>query len=372
MNTTLIIDGNWLLMSRLFAVKSFFDINNDTFKKEQGTAELEDLMCKSINLVINKYGKVIDNIILVADGGSWRKQIEKPSFFEEEYKGNRIKDAEIDWTYVYKSLENILEQANLNGITACKALYVEGDDWVQHWTTKLNTQGINCIIWSSDADLKQLVQVKNFAFTAWLNESQKGGLPGLILHKDLDDNTIDDIDFMFMQAERVPNKALEDLKSLSRFVTYIDPTDIVVDKVICGDKGDNIKPVFRAKKNERTYSISEKEWNNIKSDFRIENTEDFFNKKKQICEKINNIPKYAKYNVNLNNLYEMFDYNRKLVWLSDKTIPQEIQDKMNEVEYKKCDLSYIRSNYKVLCKSQEKDSNRIENIFDNVSFDNMF
>lgn len=366
MNTTLIIDGNWLLMSRLFAVKSYFNINNETFKKEQGTAELEDLMCKSINLVINKYSKVIDNIILVADGGSWRKQLEKPSFFEEEYKGNRVKDCEIDWSYIYKTLENILEQAELNGITTCKSLYVEGDDWIQHWSNKLNSQGINCIIWSSDCDLKQLVQVKNFAFTAWLNESQKGGLPGLMLHKDLDDSQIDDIDFMFMQAERVPNKALDDLRSLSKYVTYINPTDIITDKIICGDKGDNIKPVFQAKRNDRTYSISEKEWNNIKSSLQIENIEDFFNKKTQICEKINNNPKYSKYNVKLTNLHEMFEYNKKLVWLSDKIIPQEIQDKMNEVEYKKCDLSFIRSNYKMLCKANQKSSDNIIDIFDSM------
>ena len=46
MNTTLLIDGNWLLMSRLFAVKSYFNVQNDDEEKQKGTAELEDLLCR--------------------------------------------------------------------------------------------------------------------------------------------------------------------------------------------------------------------------------------------------------------------------------------------------------------------------------------
>ena len=153
MNTTLLIDGNWLLMSRLFAVRSYFNVQNDDEEKQKGTAELEDLLCRSINLIINRYDGIVNNIVFVADGGSWRKDVEKPKFFDEVYKGNRIKDAEIDWTYVYQALEDILEMANSLGITACKAYGVEGDDWIQHWSRKLNNKGINCIIWSSDADL---------------------------------------------------------------------------------------------------------------------------------------------------------------------------------------------------------------------------
>ena len=73
--------------------------------------------------------------------GSWRKSVEKPDFFEEVYKGNRVKDVEIDWSYVYRSLEIYLKKANELGITACKAGEVEGDDWIFHWSRKLNNNG---------------------------------------------------------------------------------------------------------------------------------------------------------------------------------------------------------------------------------------
>ena len=105
---------------------------------------------------------------------------------------------------------------------------------------------LNCIIWSSDADLKQLVQVNNGCFTVWLNESQKGGLPGLIVHKELDDTAIDEID-MFMQVDK-SSPTLNEIMAHVNAVTYINPTDIVSTKVICGDKGDNIKVYYASNK----------------------------------------------------------------------------------------------------------------------------
>ena len=262
-------------------------------------------------------------------------------------------------------MEDILEKANELGITACKASEVEGDDWIFHWSRRLNSTGTNCIIWSSDADLKQLVQVNNGCFTVWLNESQKGGLPGLIVHKELDDTAIDEID-MFMQVDK-SSPTLNEIMAHVNAVTYINPTDIVSTKVICGDKGDNIKSIMQVTKNDRTYSVSEKEWDKIKVDFNIESVSDFLDNKDSICESIVKSKKYSKYNPNLQNLKTMFDYNKVLVWLNEKTIPQYIQDKMNEVEYKKYDLSYIRSNYKMLCKLEAQERS-IDDIFSDIPF----
>lgn len=363
MNTTIIIDGNWLLMSRLFGVKSYFNVQNDDEEKLKGTAELEDIICRSINLVINRFEGVVNNIILVADGGSWRKSVEKPIGFDEVYKGNRVKDQEVDWTYIYKALEDVVSKAGEIGITACRYHGIEGDDWIQHWSRRLNNMGINCIIWSSDQDLKQLLQVKNGAFTAWLNESQKGGFPGLFLPKELDDKPSDDLD-MFMQIDN-SNAALDELRSKVSVVTYLDPDTIVEDKIICGDRGDNIKSVVQIKKGSKTYRITEAEWHSVKENLGISSLQDFFAQKDKICEEIITNSKYAKYGLNLENSKAMFDYNKILVWLNETIIPQELQDVMNAVEYKNYDLSYIKSNYKVLV-ALEKKSENVEEIFEGV------
>lgn len=346
MNTTLIVDGNWLLMSRLFALKPAFDISKDQEEKERAKEQLEELLCKSINLVLNRFSDVIDNIILVSDGGSWRKSLEKPKDFDIVYKGNRIKDSETDWQYVYKALEEIISKAESLGITVSKAGSIEGDDWAFYWSRFLNSKGINCVIWSSDADLKQLVQVSNGAFTAWLNESQKGGLPGLFLSKELDDSGVDELD-MFMQIDN-SSPSVDALCAKVSAVNYINPDDIAIDKIMCGDKGDNIKSPVQIMHNSRTYKLTEKDWHTIKNSLEIENMKDFLNKRQQVCKSIMQVPKYAKYKLNGTFIKEMIDYNISLVWLNESVIPEDIKSKMSESEYHKYDLSYIRSNYKML------------------------
>ena len=92
---------------------------------------------------------------------------------------------------------------------------------------------------------------------------------------------------------------------------------------------------------------------------------EFFSNKETICNKLTSSKKYSGYNISY--IREMFDYNIKLVWLNEKTLPQEIQDTMNEVEYHKYDLSYIKSNYKMLCKSQEQ-TQTIADIFNIIPF----
>ena len=44
------------------------------------------------------------------------------------------------------------------GIVVSNHSSIEGDDWIWYWSRRLNEEGTSCIIWSSDNDLKQLVQ----------------------------------------------------------------------------------------------------------------------------------------------------------------------------------------------------------------------
>ena len=92
---TLLIDGNWLLMSRLSVIANLYIDDNELCKN------LQLLMIQSIKKVIKKF-PVIDNIIFCADGGSWRNNIEIPSInIDDEgniitYKGNREKPSDIN------------------------------------------------------------------------------------------------------------------------------------------------------------------------------------------------------------------------------------------------------------------------------------
>ena len=139
---TLIIDGNWLLMSRLAVIVGRYS------DMQTLTKELNLLMIRSINLVLKTF-PVIDNIIFVADGGSWRNSdLNIPEFLQNEgikYKGNRTHalSEDIDWDELFKGYELFLQTLKEYNINVSKEESVEGDDWCYWWSTLLNSQNTN-------------------------------------------------------------------------------------------------------------------------------------------------------------------------------------------------------------------------------------
>lgn len=345
---TLIVDCNWLLISRFSVLTKGFSANNPTHIKEQSSQELKELLSRSITVTLNRI-PVIDNIILVADGGSWRKQLQVPvQLGDITYKGNRSQDVEMDWKYIYGALSKILEEAKKQGITVSQYNQVEGDDWVWYWTRRLNSEGTNCLIWTSDNDLKQLIQIdrNTNAFTAWYNDKN-----GLWLHDSLKES--DDPMEFFMNPQYF-SPTLDMLKSKAPSIQYVNPNSIINSKVICGDAGDNIMPVIRYAKNGRNYRITEGDWAKIAEKYQYNTIQDILENIQNISNALLSAQKFQKL-INENVLScdnqlvrEMIEYNIKLVWLHEDIIPDTIIQLMNQQEYKIYDISYIKSNYKVL------------------------
>lgn len=359
---TLLIDCNWLLISRFSVLSKGFEMNNSEVAKEQSSEELKELLARSISVILNRF-PVIDNIVMAADGGSWRKQLPVPNQLGDlTYKGNRSQDSKMDWQYIYGALNKILDEARHQGITVSQFNQIEGDDWIWYWSRRLNADGTNCLIWSSDNDLKQLIQIDGStnAFTAWYNDKN-----GLWLHNSLkeDDNPID----FFMKLEYF-SPVLENLRARVNDINYIDPNTIINSKVICGDAGDNIMPVIRYTKGNRNYRITEKDWYKIANSYSIETIGDITRQVERIATSILHEDKFAKL-VNesvigstILDVAEMIDYNIKLVWLHESTIPDTIVQLMNQQEYKQFEVPYLRSNYKVLI-GQDND---IQTLFDSI------
>ena len=354
---TLLVDGNWLLQSRFPMIGRGFEKDTPDVAKEQSMKELKELMARSINVVLNRF-PVIDNIVMISDGGSWRKQLPVPKSLKDiTYKGNRTQAKEIDWNYIYKALNQLTKRCKEIGITTVSHPMIEGDDWIWYWSRRLNAEGTNCIIWSSDNDLKQLTQINHEtnSFTVWYNDRN-----GLFMPEEIN-KPIDLFDFFLHPEYNSP--VLETLKRTCKQSDFINPCDIVMSKVICGDSGDNIKSVFRYEKNGRVYRISEKEWETIKEDMDIKNLNDFINHVEDIVNVIVNHKKYKSYNPSYDDIKEMIEYNIKLVWLHESVIPETITMYMNQIDYKNYDLNYIRSNFKVML---DDNDDVIKNIFEGL------
>ena len=251
---TIVIDGNWLLMSRLSILRMRIK-DEDTLVKE-----VKLMMIKSINKLLRDIPQ-IDNVIFVADGGSWRNKISIPEFLKKEhitYKGNREKDKDLDWDKIFKGYDEFIDVLKDTGVCVSREKGVEGDDWCAYWSKLLNSKNTNCLIWSADRDLTQLVKIdpKSKCFTAcWKKDA--------IVIESIDHTSDNEMDFFFNSYDSNENqKLLETLCMKAKKVEEIHPMDIVIDKTIRGDLGDNILPVvYKKAKNpssDKMFRVSQK------------------------------------------------------------------------------------------------------------------
>lgn len=315
---TLIVDGNWLLISRMAVIHSRYA------DEHQLCRDLKVMMIKSLNIVLKQFQK-IDNIIFVADGGSWRNHLEKPSFITDDYKGTRVQDPTINWDLIFESYEDFLNKLRQEGITVCKESGIEGDDWCWYWSNKLNNEDTNVMIWSRDKDLTQLVKTnKDGCFTVCWNKDT-----GVITSK-RDDNEMDFLfNMKFNTNEEIYNYIIDKAKN----VKEINVNDIIIDKIIRGDLGDNILPVvFRKSKsgNEKQYRISQKDLNLSLDIHNKQDIENYF-------ENLLNSKSYKdRVDKSIQNIVEHFEYNKKLVVLEEESYPIEILSIMNEYKTYNC------------------------------------
>lgn len=321
---TLIVDGNWLLMSR-WAV-----LNGRFYDDAEMCRELQMAMVKSINVVLRTFPS-IDNIIFVSDGGSWRQKVPIPSFMIEEYKGNRELDPNINWDMIFSHYEEFVKLLEESGITACRVQGIEGDDWCWYWSTKLNNEGTNCIIWSMDKDLTQLVRTnkETGVFTICWNK-----IVTTVENGNYSENN--DLDFFFGDLNKENNERyLHEIISKSSKIIKINPKDVVIDKVIRGDKGDNILPIITRKSAKGTtnklFRVSTKDVN-LNLDIHNENEikqyiSDLLHSKNYAGRVVKKVGETFEEKTE-QEILEHFNYNVKLVNLDKSSYPEDVLESM--------------------------------------------
>lgn len=354
---TLIIDGNWLLMSR-FAVLS------NQYKDDKELCEqIQLLMLKSISLVLRTFPD-IDNIIFISDGGSWRSNVDIPQFIYDEleegqpatYKGQRHLSDEFNWKIIFQYYEELMEKLNENGITTCRLPNIEGDDWCWYWSNKLNQEGTNCMIWSMDKDLTQLVNINNQDSVFTVCWESNMGLTCPILNKDEEDP----LQFFFNDiTKEYNNRIFRNIYDKCKKVNEINPQEILIDKIIRGDAGDNIFPIILKNasnpESKKKFRVAMKD-----IDFNLNIKDDH-----DIREYIHNImtsKKYAdKVKKSEENIFEHFKYNYKLVVLDKNNYPDDVLNSMNSyTDY------YVNNNIQPVLSYYTAKTANIDNILESI------
>ncbi len=352
---TLIVDGNWLFMSRMAVLLNKITNIDDL------CSEIELLMIKSMKIVLRNFSD-IDNIVFVSDGGSWRKNIDISELEEPlkklgicevvGYKETRVHSDEIDWDYVFDKFNKFQQLLEDNDITTCHEHYVEGDDWAWYWSTTLNEQGTNVIIWTKDNDLKQLINTdSNGCFTVWWNKDNG-------LFKKLTNES--EMNWFFNNEYSENERIMNNIIKKSSKVTDINPREIVIEKIFMGDLGDNVLPIamrhaknpdstkkFRISKKDINYDIDINDYEAVKNYFI-----NLMNNKSYVNRIIND---------DINIILKHFDFNKKMVWLDKSQYPDEILNEM-----KKHNLIGISNNISVVESLLQSKANDVEDILENI------
>lgn len=265
---TLMIDGNYFVYSRLYVMprsKSGKLLGDDKEK-----AQFMRKLCIDIASEIRKMRPFIDQVVVAVDSKSWRKDL----FPEAEYKGTRVADESVDWDAVYEIYDEFRKVLQRQGVIVQQTSGAEADDILFAWSTELNNQGRNCIVWTGDRDLIQLVDYTQATdgYTLWYYNTKRNlitfkGFADLLEQESTAQVTNEDLLFN-MSANDAVGGIKDDIKEWVKRnkvnIEEIESREFVFKKILIGDKSDNIPSVVTYDKamnngKYRTFSITEKQ-----------------------------------------------------------------------------------------------------------------
>ena len=275
---TLLIDGNYFVFSRLFVLP----------KPKTGKQKSQFMRKLAIDFAseMRKLKMFVDDVVLTVDSKSWRKDL----YPESDYKGTRKQSSSVNWTNVYSVYEDFQKILAEKGVTVHQIQGAEADDVIFGWSTALNNRGKSCVVWSGDRDLIQLVNYSktNDAHTLWYYNTKKSlyayeGFERDMLESDASSMSNDDLLFNMggehMTRDSYQSNIMNWVKDLKINITEVDCDRFIFNKILTGDKSDNIPSVVTWQKEMkggklRTYSITDKMADSIYDQF-VEELDNF-------------------------------------------------------------------------------------------------
>ena len=334
---SLLIDGNYFLHSRLFVLPR--KKGQQLLGTQDSQAGLMRKLCIDFASEIRKMSAFVDQVVVAVDAKSWRKDL----FPDAQYKGTRTHDDSINWEgvfHVYSEFQSILAK---QGVIIHQINGAEADDVLFGWSTQLNNQGKNCIVWTGDRDLIQLVNYNKAtdAYSLWYYNSKRKliafeGFEDVLNERKTDTMSNEDMLFNMSSNNVLHDRMKQDLSDWVHKnkvqIEEINCDDFIFSKILQGDKSDNIQSVVTWTKTAKSgkimnYSITEKNAYKILDQYKKEHgdftIDQFFNK-----ESVDSIVDIIYRVIGKSDHKEIkprFNQNLDLMLLHFNTIPDPIQ-----------------------------------------------
>jgi len=337
---TLMIDGNYFVYSRLYVMPRRSGKQLLETEKDQG--QFMRKLCIDFASEIRKMQPFVDEVVIAVDSKSWRKDF----YPEAEYKGTRKSDETVNWAAVYRIYDEFRALLAKNGVIIQQTPGAEADDILFARATELNNQGKNCIVWTGDRDLIQLVDYVKATdgYTLWYYNTKRSllafeGFTELLNQTTGDSVSPDELLFNLnnsdISSDEIKGKIKEWVHSNKVKIEEIDSRAFIFKKILIGDKSDNINSVVtytKTMKNGkvRTFSITDKQADKILAQyekdfgrFEVEQLflPDIINKMADVIYRVNG-------NSSVAEIKQTLKLNIQLMLLHVRTIPEPIMNAM--------------------------------------------
>jgi hypothetical protein len=299
-----------------------------------------------------------DNVYILVDSpNAWRKSV------CANYKGTRKRDDSIDMKKIFDTMNDIIDILSNKGFRIVKIDKAEADDIACLFKeSKQDNESILFI--TSDSDWHQLIEFneKNESFVAVYNPLNSRKYMhnifvtrecSLWLRKTAVSNDI------FNISSNEPKNRINSAISSERGVQLVDvePMNVLLDKIMCGDDGDNVPSFFEFYNGGRKVRISGRRYEKIRDLCGFDDVQ-------SLCEcaksgKLKeNIEVIMKTPVDTFDINERLELQRKCVELSSEIIPEDINAK----------FATLDAQFRTLGTRIDKSSLKIETLLEGTKY----
>jgi hypothetical protein len=359
----LLIDGNYFARRVLGQINMNASVNNllTDAECEEFFNAMTVSLCNLYQTFNNEKFRLIDNIIFVRDNNSFRKKVPaiRPYYLDKNeligYKEQREEDREkssIDYDNFYETYNEWCQEISGN-IPLISIEGLEGDDLLMLVSRKLFEKNIYSTIFCTDGDLKQLVNEHVFLFRNIRSKDVPNGefvlsplTYRIIFEKDIKQTLIQTSETKYWnQLFNIMIGCIDGTKQINRELnkglSIAEPIKVAFEKIICGDKKDNIFSIFgwKASTGTRIYKVTElmleKTFKELGKEFDNQSCQEIFNDKNKLIEfllvlKDSIIKKIPEINIIKNGCLEHLKHNLKMIILNPNMIPEEYKKEFEE------------------------------------------
>lgn len=335
MKLNVVIDASGMFYRSLFTVGNFGAAKGEKLldtKKSQG------IFMRKLATDFTSLIRDIENpcrVIVCLDASSWRKTIKIDDGDDDGYKGDREEkkqESPINWNVFYELIDKFAQILSTKGYIYSKLPGAEADDLLFLWSRHLNSIGENVVSVTGDRDLLQTVcKNENGSWTVCLDPVNKRKKISLTQETyDSRGSSEQEADIFNPSTWSSADDVLQKLIS-GYELNIVDPVEIISKKIIVGDGGDCVPSVVTwpdKDPNKKLRNITESNFSKIAIACPTIKTTTWeeLNEGKYLEEICSTMESIKDIKVDRDKVFQNIQRNCKLVVLSEKVIPEQIQD----------------------------------------------